>query len=158
MKKYQKIASLIITFGFIFLASCHKENNNENKIIRIGALIPVTGTASSSGEATSAALTVALQEINQYLDGIKSGYQLEISLEDTGTDTLISIQQYNKLKAEGIRLVIGPYSSAEVKAIKPLADKDGVLVVSPSSVATSLAIPMTTFSVLSPLTLDKVKP
>jgi branched-chain amino acid transport system substrate-binding protein len=141
MRKYQKIASLIIAFGFIFLTSCHKENKDENKVIRIGALVPLTGTASSSGEATSAALTIALQEINQYLGGIKSEYQLEVSLEDTGTDTLISIQQYNMLKGEGIRLVIGPYSSAEVNAIKPLADKDGVLLVSPSSVATSLAIP-----------------
>jgi branched-chain amino acid transport system substrate-binding protein len=141
MRKYKKIAGLIIAFGFIFLASCEKENKDVNKVIRIGALVPLTGTASSSGEATSAALTVALQEINQYLAGIKSEYRLEVSLEDTGTDTLISIQKYNMLKSEGIRLVIGPYSSAEVKAIKPLADKDGVLVVSPSSVATSLAIP-----------------
>jgi branched-chain amino acid transport system substrate-binding protein len=141
MRKYQKIACLIITFGLIFLTSCEKENKDETKVIRIGALVPMTGTASSSGEATSAALTSALQEINQYLDGIKSGYHLEVSLVDTQTDTLICIQQYTALKGEGIRLVIGPYSSAEVKALKPLADKDGVLVVSPSSVATSLAIP-----------------
>ena len=42
---------------------------------------------------------------------------------------------------EGIRLVIGPYSSSEVAHLKPFADRNGLLLVSPSSVATSLAIP-----------------
>lgn len=41
----------------------------------------------------------------------------------------------------GIRIVIGPDSSAEVEAVKAYADENDILVISPSSTAISLAIP-----------------
>ena len=41
----------------------------------------------------------------------------------------------------GIRIVLGPDSSAEVEAVKAYADENGILLISPSSTAISLAIP-----------------
>jgi branched-chain amino acid transport system substrate-binding protein len=40
-----------------------------------------------------------------------------------------------------VRLVVGPQSSAEVRAVKPLADQQGLLVISQGSTAHSLAVP-----------------
>jgi len=42
---------------------------------------------------------------------------------------------------KGVRLIIGPYTSAETKAVKAIADAKNVLLVSHSAVSTSLAIP-----------------
>lgn len=61
-------------------------------------------------------------------------------VEDTDTDTLVAIEKYDFLKNAGVRLIVGPFTSANVKALKPLADADGILLVSPASVANSLAV------------------
>jgi branched-chain amino acid transport system substrate-binding protein len=138
IKKYTGLPYLILIL--ITLLSCDKKDSEENKIVTIGVLIGQTGSAASSGESTNAALAIALQDINRYLGDAGSDYRLEIRIKDTQTDTLVCIQKYNELKNEGVKLIIGPYSSAEVKALKPLADRDGILIISPSSVATSLAV------------------
>ena len=141
MSHFKNAAGLILILLLISTTSCNKNDNDGNKIITVGALLPLTGSASSSGESTSAALAIALQDINQYLNAIGSAYRLETTIKDTQTDTLVCIQKYEELKGEGVRLIIGPYSSAEVKALKSRAGQDGILIVSPSSVATSLAVP-----------------
>ena len=41
----------------------------------------------------------------------------------------------------GVRIIVGPQSSSEVAAIQPLANAEGVLVVSQGSTASSLAMP-----------------
>jgi branched-chain amino acid transport system substrate-binding protein len=71
--------------------------------------------------------------------GIKE--PLNLILEDTRTDTAVALQKLRNFFSQGIRWVIGPYSSAELAHIKPFADRNGMLIVSPSSVAVSLAIP-----------------
>ncbi|MEI7895413.1 MAG: ABC transporter substrate-binding protein [bacterium] len=143
MKKFQFIFFLIL-----FLAgsiACNKQKVSYmpygGQEIRVGVLLPLTGTGYSSGQGMKASLELALQDINGYFaeDGIQE--KLVLSIVDTKTDTAEALKQLKIFFENGIRLVVGPYSSAELAHIKAFADSHGILVVSPSSVAVSLAIP-----------------
>lgn len=52
----------------------------------------------------------------------------------------ISLEKLKQLAAKGIRIVIGPATSAELQAVQDYANKNGILLISPSSTAPSLAI------------------
>ncbi len=109
--------------------------------IHIGALLPLTGTGFSSGLAMQVSIEFARNDIMDYFNaaGIKSN--LIIDIADTRTDTAEALKQLRMFYEKGIRMVVGPYSSAELSHIKAFSDAHGMLIVSPSSVAVSLAIP-----------------
>jgi branched-chain amino acid transport system substrate-binding protein len=143
MKKHQ--ICLLLSLVLIGAMACNKVQETTyapyvHADIRIGVLLPLTGTGYSSGQAMQASLELARQDINDYFAsaGIKEKVALEIV--DTRTDTAEALKQLKLLYHNGIRLIIGPYSSAELAHIKHFADTSGMLVVSPSSVAVSLAI------------------
>jgi len=108
--------------------------------IKIGVLLSLTGGGASSGEGTNASLEIAVNAINTYLSNIGGNWSVQIFIEDTGTDTVIALNKIKSLFDRGIRFVIGPYSSAEAFAVKKYVDSAGILLVSPSSEAISLAI------------------
>ncbi len=142
-----KMKILNITFLVVLLlisVSCKKEDEtreSEKTEIVIGLLIPETGAGSSTGESMNAAISIALDDIRYYLEDIGSNKTIKLHIEDSGTDTLLALQKLILLKEKGVQLVIGPYSSASVKAVKDYADENGILIISPSSVAPSMAIP-----------------
>jgi len=140
MKNSQTFTFLFLGLMLIFGYSCKKDDSSPGGEIKAGILLPITGDGSSQGECGDEAIRIAKLEIEQYLADLYSGFTISIVVEDTQTDTAVAIQQYNKLKNMGIRLIVGPYTSAELKALKPLADRDGILLVSPASVATSLSV------------------
>jgi branched-chain amino acid transport system substrate-binding protein len=144
MKKSQ---FLLILFLFILgNFGCRKQEPayvpvSADETIVIGALLPLTGTGYSSGQSMAVSLGLARDDINAYFAtaGIKE--QLVLDIADTRTDTAEALNQLRGFYHKGIRLVVGPYSSAELAHIKSFADSHGMLIVSPSSVAVSLAIP-----------------
>ena len=70
-----------------------------------------------------------------------SGKTLNVLVEDTETDTTVALQKLMELHSRGVQVVIGPYTSSSTKSIKNYADQNGIVIISPASVATSLSIP-----------------
>ena len=141
IKFFWPAAILLLIFG-----SCNKTDQATYtpasvKEMKIGVLLPLTGSGFSSGESLEASLELAGQDIRDYFatTGIKRTLILEIA--DTRTDTAEALKQLRTFYGSGIRTVIGPYSSAELSHIRTFADSHGMLIISPSSVAVSLAIP-----------------
>ncbi len=144
MKNLLLKAIITLFLLFVVFTSCNKKCDNVTVTpvkVTIGMMLPLTGAGSSNGESTKAAVDIALEDINHYLADIGSALNITLDIQDTQTDSLIAKEKLADMKAKGVQLVIGPYSSAEVAAIKDDADQNGMLIVSPSSVATSLAIP-----------------
>ncbi len=137
--KRKTIFVFILGAVILTLLSCKKDDCRCSKI-RIGALIPLNGTASPQGESGNAALMLAKTDIDKYLLTLDKDMEVELTIKNTATDTSVAISGYHELKENGIRIIIGPYTSSELKAVKPYADRDGVLLISPASVATSLSI------------------
>ena len=111
----------------------------KQQTVKIGALLPITGVSSSLGDSEGAALKIATKDINEYLFKTHSSIGIELIIEDTQTNPSVSLEKLKQLAAKGIKIVIGPATSAAVQGIKDYADKNGIILISPSSTAPSLA-------------------
>lgn len=136
---------ILLPFLLMITWSCNKKQAEYQSMmpreIRIGALLAMTGTGASTGESSVVAIELARQQVEAHLQALGYPVAVRLIVEDSQTDTAVALQKLQTLYLEGIRLVIGPYSSSEVAHLKEFADRNGVLLVSPSSVATSLALP-----------------
>ncbi len=111
------------------------------KVIKIGALFPLTGDLSMFGENNQAALKLAEQDINDFLSKAGLPYQVKFFIEDTETKPDVALQKLQTLYSRGIKFVIGPMASASVRNLKGYADSNNIIVFSPSSTSTALSIP-----------------
>jgi branched-chain amino acid transport system substrate-binding protein len=117
-----------------------QEHSSSGDTVRFGALLPITGVSSSSGKSTEAALEMALNDVNANFSKSNSSLRYELVMHDTESDPTVSLEKLRLLAKEGIRIVIGPATSAELKATKDFADKNDIILFSPSSTAPSLAV------------------
>jgi branched-chain amino acid transport system substrate-binding protein len=113
---------------------------DSKQTVTLGALLPLSGASSSLGESEEAALDVAIKDINQYFSKANSNTRIGVIIEDTKTNPIISLEKLKQLAAKGVRIVIGPATSAELQAVQGYANKNGILLISPSSTAPSLTI------------------
>jgi branched-chain amino acid transport system substrate-binding protein len=135
----------ILSYGFMTSVATESTKyfgpaEGENTIL-IGALLSLTGTFSSLGESTEASLRLAVDDVNNHLAKSGSSSRVGLIIEDTKTDPNIAREKLKDLASKGIRIVIGPSTGASVAAVKEYADENGILIVSSSSTAASLAIP-----------------
>lgn len=139
--KWLAIASLLMALGIMLAVGCRKTDETIAKDnLKIGMLIPLSGAAASAGESAQAGATLAIRDVSEYLNSTGSGLEIEFTIKDTGSDPETALQQLEELDGQGVRFIIGPYSSAAAAASLDYADQQGVILLSPSSVASSLAI------------------
>src|SRR5215210_141424 len=135
----------ILSYGFMTSVATESTKyfgpaEGENTIL-IGALLSLTGTSSSLGESTEASLRLAVDDVNNQLANSGSSSRVGLIIEDTKTDPAVALEKLMDLASKGIRIVIGPSTGAAVDAVKEYADEHGILIVSSSSTAASLAVP-----------------
>ena len=110
----------------------------ETREILVGALLTLSETGDPD---TQAALAIASSEINEYLGESGSGQRVRLVVERTGYDPAVAVEKLNALAAQGLKVVVGPESSAELSAIKGPAEQHWIVLVSHCATAPSLAIP-----------------
>lgn len=108
--------------------------------VTIGALVPLTGDGASCGAEVQAALELSVQEINDRQVAIGSERRIKLLIEDSGTDPALALEKITGMAAKGVKIVIGPCTSAEVSAVKEFADQNGMLILGYASTAPSLAV------------------
>ena len=136
---------LIILAAVIFCCGCtgtEATSVDQDGVteITVGVLLPLSGDFSEAGEAGKAALEVAREDINDHFASTEMDCQVQLVIEDTQTDPAIALEKLKLLDSQGIRMVIGPGSSAELEAIRTYADQHGMIIVCTMSTAPSLAI------------------
>ena len=135
----------ILTYGFMTSGATGSTRYfgpvEDTNTVLIGALLPITGTLSSFGESGEASLRLAVEDVNNQLAKSGSSSRVGLVIEDTKTDPNVAREKLMDLASKGIRIVIGPSTSAAVAAVKDYADENGILIVSSSSTAPSLSIP-----------------
>src|SRR5947208_10914568 len=105
--------------------------------VKIGVLVSLTGSWSSLGQNTVAALQIAADQIETASRGRN---RFSFLVRDTQLDPSKALDAIRELDRRGVKIVIGPQSSAEVAMIKSYADAHKILVISQGSTASSLAI------------------
>ncbi|PVU73318.1 branched-chain amino acid ABC transporter substrate-binding protein [Sulfolobales archaeon SCGC AB-777_J03] len=111
------------------------------KVIKIGALLPLTGQLSSVGVEAEQVLMYAQDQANALLKQQGVNMQVQIVIEDTGTNPQTALSDLQTLYSQGVRLVIGPFSSGELRQVMPYAESNGIMLFSPSSTSPALATP-----------------
>ncbi|MFX1560541.1 MAG: ABC transporter substrate-binding protein [Promethearchaeota archaeon] len=103
-------------------------------------LAPLTGALSTYGENSEAAAELAATQVNAWLTERGADWSLNLVIEDTATEPTQAEQKMRTWHGQGVELFVGPMSSGECSQLKSYADSNGLLLVSPSSTATSLSI------------------
>jgi len=101
--------------------------------LAFGALLPLTGPLAERGKTAKVALEMAQSDINAYLAAAGSGGQATFSIENTGGNPAEALEKLKALAGRGIRVVIGPYSDDEAEVCLDFADKNNIILISPSS-------------------------
>jgi branched-chain amino acid transport system substrate-binding protein len=131
-----KIKSLFL-FGMIMLLLVTVTPNLfAQQIVKVGVLAPFTGSLSVMGNTTQAVVEVAESDIERLFPDM----DIVIIAEDTETNPDVALEKIQILYNQGVQVIIGPFSSSCVEKIKPFADQNHILIISPTSTAPSLAI------------------
>lgn len=115
--------------------------NQRITVVPIGAITPLTGAWSLGGKAIGSALEMAQADVNNYLAQKNSTLRIDLIVEDSKTDPAEAIHALDRLSKKGVKIVIGPVTSATVMAVKDYADRNGIILISPSSTSPDLSIP-----------------
>jgi branched-chain amino acid transport system substrate-binding protein len=113
---------------------------NSKPTVTLGALLPLSGISSSLGESEKAALQIGVNDVNDYFSKTNSNTRIELIIEDTQTNPVKSLEKLKQLAEKGVKIVIGPATSAELQSIEDYANENGILLISPSSTAPSVVI------------------
>ncbi len=135
------IGILLIT---ILLSGCIESNKiatSESENLTIGALLPLTGSVASIGEASRVALEVSAEDINGYYSGLGSGKNVKLIVRDTKSNPETALEQLKELDKMGLKIVVGPQGSTEAAAVLDYANQHGIVLLSTASTAPALAIP-----------------
>ncbi len=118
----------IIILG-IFLAGCKEKE--EEEVIKIGAVLPITGVESRVGDLSKNGLMMAENEIN--MEGGIDGKQIEVLVEDYKSETKEGVTVYNYIKNIHAVPVILTIGSPVSMAMSPLVNEDEIILFSISS-------------------------
>jgi branched-chain amino acid transport system substrate-binding protein len=136
----RKIALAFCLVVFITMNGCKKTIDTTITEVEIGALLSLTGNWSSLGITSQKAIGLAIDDVNAYMEQKGTNIRFTGMVFDTKLDTTIAKLALADVVRTRTKYVIGPQSSAELAAVKPLADEKNILVVSQGSTASSLAI------------------
>jgi branched-chain amino acid transport system substrate-binding protein len=137
MRKIVLACCLVV---LITMNGCKKKIDTTITEVEIGALLSLTGNWSSLGITSQKAIGLAIDDVNAYMEQKGTNIRFTGMVFDTKLDTTIAKLAMTDIIRTRTKYVIGPQSSAELAAVKPLADAKNILVVSQGSTAGSLAI------------------
>lgn len=138
MRKCNKIVSIILAalLAVGCLTGCNGGSSgtqDDEKVFKIGAQGPLTGSAAAYGDAVEKGAKIAVDEINA-AGGI-NGTKIEFKMEDDEHDAEKAVNAYNNLKDWGMQIMMGATTSAPCIAIEAEAKNDNLFLITPSGTA-----------------------
>ena len=123
----------------VSVAACDSNGDGgEDQPFRIGVMESVTGPGQSYGTVLVQAKQMAADEINA-AGGI-NGHMLELIVEDSKCSAQGAITAYSKLTdVDGIKIILGTSCSGAMLGAAPLAEGDGVVMLSASATSPDIA-------------------
>ena len=114
---------------------------NEVTEYQIGFSLPLTGALAEIGTQWRTVVEMAIEDLNDEVEviGLKASFTAVV--QDDKTSTTEAVTTVQTLSQTGIKVIIGPAGSDQVKAAKIFADDNHVVIITPSSTSPTLAIP-----------------
>ena len=138
MKKKLLSGILVSVMAIAFLTGCSGSNNNtaggnssDDSVIKIGAIGPLSGSASTYGLSVKDGASLLEKEINA-AGGI-NGKQIKFIFEDDQADPNSAMQAFNKLvESEKVCAILGGVTSGATLAIAPNATSSKIPMITPT--------------------------
>ncbi len=142
MKKIYKFALILLsTLGLILGTTSTSFSKVEGDKIILGAAVSLTGKYSTNGKHTQNGYNLAVTRINQ-MGGVKVGgksYKFNIIYYDDESNSGRAAQLAERLiKQDGVKFMLGPYSSGLTKAIAPITEENKIPMVEANGASRSL--------------------
>ena len=129
---------LVTVMSIGFMTSCTKKSGEESKVIKVGAILPLTGNLSNYGVDTKKALELAVELYNKKNADKKQS--VKCIFEDSQGKAKNAISACKKLiDVDGVIAIMGPITSPEVLSIGPLVNNRKVPMISPSSTSVDIS-------------------
>ncbi len=126
---------VLLCLPVLLVIACGSESDEP---FTIGAMDALTGVAESYGNPLHQAKLLAVEEINE-AGGI-NGRELKLIVEDSKCGAQDAITAYNKLTdVDGVKIILGTTCSGAMLGAAPLAEKDGVVMLSASATSPDIA-------------------
>ncbi|MDR0506860.1 MAG: penicillin-binding protein activator [Dysgonamonadaceae bacterium] len=115
---------------FVYLNNAAKQQ----EFVKIGAILPLSGDLAKYGQSGKNAIDIAIEEYN-----VHNERKVVMIYEDDKGETKTAINAINKLiTVDNIRMIVGAMPSSNTLAIAPIAEKNRVVLISPTSTASAV--------------------
>lgn len=124
-----KLAFISVVLLIIFSVGCAKKDEKE---IKIGAILPLTGDLASYGENAKEGIILLSEEINE--KGGINGRKIKVIFEDSKGQPDQGVAAIQKLiNIDKVIAIIGDVASSPTLAFAPIANNNKIVVVSPAA-------------------------
>ncbi len=128
------IISIVLAFLMVVTSGCAKK---EEKEIKIGAILPLTGDAALAGTNTREGIDLAVDEINKV--GL-NGKKIRVIYEDTQADPKTAVSAVNKLiNVDQVQYIIDDSISSVTLSVAPIVEKSKVVLLSTGATAPKIS-------------------
>lgn len=139
MRHLKKISlillAVILVSGLLVANGCKKK---EAETIKIGAILPLTGDLASYGVDTRKALELAVEKLSKA--GGVNGKKVSLIIEDSQGSPKLAVTAFNKLvNVDKVIGILGPITSAEVLSVAPIANKNKIVLITPSATSPDIS-------------------
>ena len=110
-------------------------------VVNIGLILPLSGDLATHGLENLEGSKFGVVEFNKHLEEIGALWTLKMTSEDSATSPVIALEKLTSLNAKGIKMIVGPETSSNIRNMKGYSDSNNMLLVSCCSSAPALAIP-----------------
>ncbi|MBN1191358.1 MAG: ABC transporter substrate-binding protein [Dehalococcoidales bacterium] len=119
------LLTICVLLVVALLAGCSGGGSgNEDKVLKIGMILPATGPAAEKGKPGGDAVKDAMEYVNNELNGAE-GYKIQISWRDSGYDAPKVANIINEFINEK-DLIFTTMSSKEMTAAQEIANRHGI--------------------------------
>ena len=110
------------------------------KVVDVGLLMPPHYGEWTSSPRYDIMANLGLADFNSYLEEIDASWRMNLVVQETLGDPAAVLERIRLLDSNGIKFVLGPERSAEIRHIKSYVDYNDMVLISPTSTSPSLAI------------------
>jgi len=108
--------------------------------LKIGSLMPITGDLATFGQNDREGVRIAVAEVNAFFKANGVNASIKLYEEDSATDPSTALLKLQSLAAKGVKFVVGPMASSEVRQLSSYANTNKIIIISPSSTAPDLGV------------------
>lgn len=135
---YLVLAVVGIVVGVMLLTPRKRTQPAQNQVVKVGVVLPLSGDGAAYGKKEQDGVALAIEQANAA--NAQSGVCIAAIYEDSQGNPAPAVSAIQKLIAvDKVPLVIGDAFSSPTLAMMPVADKAGVVIMSPSASSPKLS-------------------